>query len=394
MSLLQNLFKEKRSVNNATEESYSSLIGADGFSLFKTNKSAALALSAVFAAVELISNSIAQLPIQVKNKIHDKDEILNSHILSFVFTKGHINKFNLLKQMISDMLLYGDGFAYINRSVDGIPTSLRYLPSKTVSIMYNENNDELYFTSTLIPGGKCYNKDIIHIYKNSYDGVKGNGILSYAGRTIDLCNYTENSASQYWEQGMHKFGIIHAKSAMTPAQAKDAKALMQGGVTNDNATLIKFLPFDLDFQPLNQDATDSQMIESRQFNITEIARYFNINPVLLGDLSHSSYNTIESANIEFLSHTLSPIISLIEEELNNKLVSSSEPNIYINLDESYILKSDKSSTATYLKTLVESGVLCINEARNTIGYAPIENGDKHIIAYTNLNNNTIENIGK
>ena len=104
----------------------------------------------------------------------------------------------------------------------------------------------------------------------------------------------------------------------------------------------------MEFQSLSQDADKAQMIETRQYNITEIARYFNISPVLLADLSHSSYSTLEAVQLDFLTHTLQPYISMIESEFNRKLLSLSETNLYIDLDETYLLKSDKQSTASYL----------------------------------------------
>jgi HK97 family phage portal protein len=81
------------------------------------------------------------------------------------------------------------------------------------------------------------------------------------------------------------------------------------------------------------------MRQSRQFNVEDIARFFSISPILLGDLSHSSYSSIEATNIQYLSYTLNPYIVMIEQELNRKLVGSGS-NISINLDETEILRTN------------------------------------------------------
>ena len=133
------------------------------------------------------------------------------------------------------------------------------------------------------------------------------------------------------------------------------------------------------------------MLETRLFNVAEISRYFNINPVLLGDLSKSSYNTIEAANLEFLTHTLMPYVSMVQDEFNRKLVKPSEAGITIDLDESYLIKADKNSTAQYLKTLVDSGIISRNEARKQLGYNEIKGCDDLIVPFTNIKDNTIGN---
>lgn len=141
------------------------------------------------------------------------------------------------------------------------------------------------------------------------------------------------------------------------------------------------------YQSVGSSAAESQMLEARLFNVSEIARFFNISPVLLGDLSKSSYSTIEAAQLEFVQHTLYPFIVMFEEELNRKLCHRS--NVRIDFDETFLVKSDKSVQANYLNTLVGGGIISVNEARASLGLNPIDGGDKLIIPYTDLSQNTI-----
>ena len=131
------------------------------------------------------------------------------------------------------------------------------------------------------------------------------------------------------------------------------------------------------------------MIETRLFNVSEIARFFNISPVLLQDLSKSSYSTVEAANLQFLTQTLLPYISIIEAEFNRKLVG--EENIFIDLDEREFLRTDSQSTANYLQTLTSSGIMTVNEAREQLGLPRVENGDSLVIPYSDVSQNTINN---
>lgn len=133
------------------------------------------------------------------------------------------------------------------------------------------------------------------------------------------------------------------------------------------------------------------MLETRLFNVSEIARFFNISPVLLQDLSKSSYSSIEAANLQFLTQTLIPYIAIIEREFNRKLVSDS--TVFIDLDEREFLRTDMQSTANYYTTLVNAGILTTNECREQLGYNTVEGGDNLRIPYTDINQNTINDDG-
>ena len=150
----------------------------------------------------------------------------------------------------------------------------------------------------------------------------------------------------------------------------------------------------MSYQPIQLNATDSQMLESRQYNVQDIARFFGISPVLLGDLSHNSYSTIEAVQEQFLLQTLQPYITMIEEEFTKKLFKENESDLEINLDETVILRTNKTAQASYYSTLLDKGILSINEVRKELGYSEIEGGDAHTIAYTDINQNKIDDKGE
>ena len=377
--------KEQRSAD-AKPITYEDVYGVSGgFSIFKQHNSFALSLSAVYSAVELISNSIALLPIQVKFKDDKGEPQVNSeHELNLAFNNNDMSKYMIIKMMVVDMLLFGNGYALIERS-GGHVTGIRYLESNDVQVQWDKYKKKLYYTCNTVAGKVIQPENILHIYKNSRDGHTGIGVLKYAARTIDLANYTENSSLDYFAKGLNVTGIVHAKQPMNKIQAQQALNSIEGNVNADKA-YYKFLPFDIDFQPLTQNAKDAQMIETRLFNVSEIARFFNISPVLLQDLSKSSYSTVEAANLQFLTQTLLPYISIIEAEFNRKLVG--EENIFIDLDEREFLRTDSQSTANYYVTLVNAGILSRNEVREQLGYNKVEGGDELAIPYTNTEQNT------
>lgn len=355
------------------------------------NQYSAMNISAVYRAVEIISDSIAMLPIKIRQLDADHYNELDSHSLNLVMKNaGYLSKYTFIKLLIQSIMLRGNGFAYIERAGDGTVTGLRYLPSGDVQIHYNKEKKELYYTCNYVSKKRIEPINMIHLLKNTYDGVNGVSTLTYATRSISLSNNTENSANNFFTSGCNLAGILTVQGQLNDKQRDQIRSSWNQAYSNGGAGLA-VLQGNMDYKPIQLSAAESQMLESREFNITDIARFFGISPVLLGDLSHSSYSTIEATQNQFLLHTLNPYIVLVEEEFTRKLFKPSENNLVIDLDETALLKTDKSALAGYYGALLDKGVLCVNEVRKELGYSPIEGGEKHMIAYTKIEDNLINN---
>lgn len=346
-------------------------------------------LSAVYRAVEIISDSIAILPIKIKDKTIKHNESIESHPLYLVLNGNEImSKYNFIKLLIQCVLLKGNGFAFIDRAENGIPIGLYFLENSDVQVHYNKLKRELYYTCTLLPNRRIEPINMIHLKKNTYDGVNGVSTISYASRTLNISSNTENSASSFFEKGCNLAGILTVQGQLTDQQRQDIRASWRQAYT-DGGSGLAILQGNMNYDAIQLNAADSQLLESRLYNVQDIARFFGISPVLLGDLSHSSYSTIEATQNQFLLHTLQPYIVMIEDEFSRKLLNESEKNIIVNFDETFLLKTDKTATANYYKTLLDCGVLCPNEVRKELGYSEVDGLDKHIIAFTDINQNTI-----
>lgn len=354
-------------------------------------KKNAIGLSAFFSATNLISNSIALMPVS-ENQLNDnKRTVVENSNITPLFYNMFLTKFNVFKKIVEDVILKGNGYLYINRDEAGHPKALTYLRPSQVAIQYNELTQDLYYlvtSSNKVTKKKILDKDMCHFVMHSNDGVNGLSIISYATRTIDSANATEQSAKQFFDSGCSINGIVRLKNPIvSDKQRNDIRqnwSQIHGG---DNCSGVCVLSGVEDFTPITSDPNKSQMLETRRFNITEVARWFNINPILLGDLSHTSYNDIEAANIEFVQHTLLPWIEMIQNELTRKLIANKKR--YIDLDENVLLKSNKTNMANFCKTLVTGGIMTPNEARAQLGLNPMDGCDRLIIAYSKIDDNTI-----
>ena len=354
-----------------------------------TNFGGELTLSTVYCAIETISSALSVLPVSVK--CYDIDANEPTEWLEKVFKKGLMPFNRLVKQMVYDMLLFGNGYAYIRRNSTGRATELEYVPSHDVVIKYSKEKHTLSYRVSYI-GEDIKPKDMIHILKNTRDGYTGIGVLNFANRTVSLSNSTEQAAQDYYKNGLNFSGLLHAKQPMTKIQANQALNSIQGTINTENGKYIKFIPFDLEFQSLQESAQNASLNDTRRFNISEVARFFCISPALLQDLKDAKYSNIEAANIQFLTNTLLPYVVLIETELNLKLVPE-KSKLSIDFDEKQFLRTDAHTTANYYKALVESGILSINEARENIGYKRVHGASRLIIPYTNVLDNTVYSEG-
>ena len=354
-------------------------------------KKNAIGLSAFFSATNLISNSIALMPVS-ENQLNDnKRTIVENSNITPLFYNMFLTKFNVFKKIVEDVILKGNAYLYINRDEAGHPKSLTYLRPSQVAIQYNELTQDLYYlvtSSNKVTKKKILDKDMCHFVMHSNDGVNGLSIISYATRTIDSANATEQSAKQFFDSGCSINGIVRLKNPIVSDKQRNEIrqnwSQIHGG---DNCSGVCVLSGVEDFTPITSDPNKSQMLETRRFNITEVARWFNINPILLGDLSHTSYNDIEAANIEFVQHTLLPWIEMLQNELTRKLIVNKKR--YIDLDENVLLKSNKTNMANYCKTLVTGGIMTANEARAQLGLNPMDGADRLIVAYSKIDDNTI-----
>ena len=353
------------------------------------NNYTALNCSAFFAATSLISNTIAMLPIKVLvSNVDGKNENEQHPILKALDNMPNISKFSLLKLIVQSVILRGNAFVYIERKGNTV-TGLRYLESGDVTINYDKIKNTLWYQCTNVSNKYIQPKDMLHFVLNSYDGVNGISLLSYAKRTLAITNASENSAKNFFDNGMNVNGILKVTTPLTQKAKEEIRQSWQQAYSGNGGLAV--IHGNMEYQQLTLSPEDAQLLSSRQFNIADIARFFNLNPLLLGGESGATYSSLEMLQNAFLIHTLQPYISMIEAEMNRKLLGQDEKNLEVILETNDLLRIDKQAQANYYKVMIDSGILSRNEVRKEIGYGDFEGGDDHTIAYSDAAQNTLEN---
>lgn len=389
-----NIFKRnKNKEERALTGYYSDALNFNNYSSFSANY--AMRLSAVYRAVELISDSIAMLPIYVqftdndgyktRYNEHSTNKLLNNQPNSIM------TRYQFIKLLMIDVMLRGNGFAYIRRDDIGNCIELVYLRPDTVTIDYNELTRELKYRCNTIQGvvEPC---NMIHLLKYSTDGIHGVSILQNAKNTLALTSDTEKQAHNFFKSGCALSGVLTVQGQLQDKQKEQIRSSWNSAYNSDGGGLA-VLQGNMSYQPISINATDAQLLESRLFNISDIARFFSISPVLLGDLSKSSYSTLEQSQLQFLSQTLQPYIVMIEQEFSRKIFRPSELNLSVNIDEKALIMTDKAALASYYVQLQQNGLMTANEIRKELGLPAIENGDSTVMQAQYLqqqNNNMVK----
>lgn len=343
--------------------------------------------SAFFSAVNLISNSVAQMSWQLKS--YDDEQEPDQSFLRNIIYNGDLTQFQLVKNVVKDCIVHGNGFCYIHRDKNGYPISLEYIPYGQCTIVYNPATKVLFYQAPFISTNLIEPINIIHLRMITDDGVTGQSITSYAKNVIKINGAAEKAASKYFEKGMRLQGILTTDNPSLSEKAR--KNILDSWIKSGegmNGTAV--LESGMSYQAITSNSKDAQLLETRLFNVQEIARFFNMSPTLLGDLSKTSYNTLEASQQAFVLNALMPYVILLEQELTMKLLSNKQKQtLYIDIKEEDIIKSDKQSQANYLTSLVSKGIISVNEARKELGFGPKEGADDLIIPFTDISQNTI-----
>ena len=361
-------------------------------------KIGAMSLSTFYAAVNLVSNSIAMMPWKFKDD--ENNELPKSNYLYHLFDNSIITRYNIIKNVVKDIILYGNGFIYIERDQEtGQPKTLHYSPANQTTIWYDELNHKLYYYNFTYLDRIDDGTNYLHFYMNTDDGFKGKGVLKYAYNVLDIASVIQNATSSYYSTAGQQFGIVSPNGPLPEVgnQQKQLDKLVQkweeAQMKANKGTV--FFPSDLKFTPMTNTAKDSALIEAREYNAVEVGRFIcNISPVLLGDLRHLAYNSLTESQREFVIHSLAPIVMMIEEQCNKKLIMPSKHcKQFVDLDENYILANDAEKQANEITTLTNSGIITPNEARKRLGLPPVDGGDALVIPFTKIEDNTIGGSG-
>ena len=286
-----------------------------------------------------------------------------------------MSRFTLMKTLVAKVLLEGNGFIEITR--DGRGDAVRLTLINDFVKMFQNADGTVYYE--VGKEGSAYvvlGEDMIHILNHTYNGLLGISTLSYAASATSLASAAESSAKGFFVSGANMSGILTSEGKMTKEKATALKASWAEAfnVTSGNPGGIAVMESGLEFKPVTVNPKDAQMLETRQFNVIEICRFFGVSPAKVFDSNNLTYSNIESFQLGFITDTISPLDTKIECEFNRKLFRPSERlKTKLNLSIEELLRANLDARANYVSKMFQAGGFTVNEVRRECGKPQFDN---------------------
>ena len=333
----------------------------------------AMNLPAVWACVSRVADSIAMLPFEVYQREADGDSIKQpQHRVSRLLNERpnpYMTPFTYKQTLLHHACLWGNGYSEVELNNRGESVGLwPLLPDVTRPQKRSTDSALEYVTSIDGKSLELPTDQVSHVRAISHDGYIGYSPITMMRQAVGLAVAMETFGAKFFANDAKSGGFIQHPQPLSTAAAKNLQDSVQAKGGLDNAHRIKVLEEGAKFVSTSVPPEDAQFLGSREFQLSEFARAWNIPLVLLQSTQGSTVwgTGIESLMIGFVTYTLGPWIKQLEEEWNLKLFTTAgrEQGFYVRCDTTALLRGDMAGRIAFYKGMWEIGAMTSNEARD------------------------------
>ncbi len=388
MGFLSSLFRSRDAPRNSTSGSAYRFFMGSSTSGKCVNERSAMQMTAVYSCVRILSEAVAGLPLHLyqytdkgsKEKavdnplyflLHDEP---NTEMTSFVFRET----------LMTHLLLWGNAYSQIIRNGKGEVVGLYPLMPDRMTVGRDEKG-RLYYeymissddAKTLKDGTvRLSPYDVLHIPGLGFDGLVGYSPIAMAKNAIGLAIAAEEYGSKFYANGATPSGILeYPGTVKEPDKVRESWNAGFGG--SSNAHKIAVLEEGMKYTPISISPNEAQFLETRKFQINEIARIFRVPPHMVGDLEKSSFSNIEQQSLEFVKYTLEPWLVRWEQAMQRSLIPQDDKSKYfIKFNVDGLLRGDYQSRMQGYATARQNGWMSANDIREleNLDRIPAEDG--------------------
>ena len=358
------------------------------------NERTAMQTTAVYACVRILAETVASLPLHVYEYKDGGKELVYDHPLYYLLhdePNPEMTSFVFRETLMSHLLIWGNAYAQIVRDGNGRGLGLYpLLPNKMdvdrddrgkIYYVYSRDTDEN-------PMFKEYGnimlraEDVLHIPGLGFDGLIGYSPIAMAKNAVGMTLACEEYGASFFANGANPGGVLeHPGVLKDPSKVRESWNSVYRGT--NNAHKIAVLEEGMKYQQIGIPPEEAQFLETRKFQINEIARLYRIPPHMVGDLEKSSFSNIEQQSLEFVKYTLDPWVIRWEQSLQKALLLPGEKNKYfIKLNVDGLLRGDYQSRMNGYATGRQNGWFSANDIREMENMNPIsdeEGGNLYLI---------------
>lgn len=332
----------------------------------------AMAVPAVYAAIGIISDALAQLPLTVLRRTERGSEEAREHPLYQVLKtrpNPRQNSFAFRKQVQSHVLGWGAGYAEIQRNGRGQTVGLwPLLPDRTRAEVIDDGAGTVIVRTTVRNRQVTLaHEDVVHIMGYSYDGITGLSPIDLARESIGLAKATQEFGSRFFGAGGQSGGFLSLPPGSTPEALARVKKVFREQQRFDESHLVKVLPDGVTYKETTIPPEAAQFLQTRGFQVEEIARLYRVPLHMMQSHAKSTSwgSGLEQMFIAFLQTTLQPWLQSWEQEMNWKLFTEEErlAGYYVKFNLSALLRGDASARASFYESAIRAGWMLRSEAR-------------------------------
>ena len=388
MSFLSKIFKRSADTYGEIDRAVSTVLAGVNANGVYVTEDTALTITTVWACVSLLSESVGILPIHLYKKTDSGREVVHGHdSLNLVNSpNSYFSRMDMLQHLMVSVTLHGNGYVRIMRDKGGRPIKLMMLEPQVPQPVLSKN-DELFYN---VNGEMVHSDDMIHVKGLVVDGFKGKSPIAVHRENLCLTMEVQKYGEQFFSKGGNTSGVFEVPGALKDDAFKRLQqqlAAQFSGIGNSHKPML--LEGGMKYTRINIPLDDAQFLTTRKFQKGEIASIYRVPPHMVGDLERSTYSNIEQQSQEYLTYCLMPYLVKIETELNQKLLSYKDREMYyFRFGLNGLLRADSKSRSEYYKNMYLIGCMSPNEIRELEEMNKYKGGDEF---YVQSNMTTTDN---
>ena len=375
MGMLSGIFRSRDKPQNSTVgASYAFYMGSSTAGKAVTERSA-MQMTAVYACVRILSEAVAGLPLHLYQYNEDggKSKALEHPLYRLLHDEPNpeMSSFVFRETLMTHLLLWGNAYAQVIRNGKGEIVALYPLMPNKMTVS-RDDKGQLYYAYQISQEEAIKSKnqevilkpsDVLHIPGLGFDGLVGYSPIAMAKNAIGLAIATEEYGSKFFSNGAAPSGVLeHPGTLKDPAKVRESWQSTFGGSANSNKVAV--LEEGMKYSPISIAPDHAQFLETRKFQINEIARIFRVPPHMVGDLDKSSFSNIEQQSLEFVKYTLDPWVVRWEQSIQRILLTPDEKQTYfVKFNVEGLLRGDYQSRMNGYATARQNGWMSANDIR-------------------------------
>ena len=392
MNFFARLFKSRDApaMNSTSGSAFSFFLGQASSGKY-VNERSAMQLTAVYSCVRILSEAVASLPLHLYRYKADggKEKAIDSSLYRIFHDEPNpeMTSFNFRETLMTHLLLWGNAYAQIIRNNANEVIALYPLMADRMEVC-RDDNKQIYYEYTIPPDErqmkegregtivKLKKEDVLHIPGLGFDGLVGYSPIAMAKNAIGLGMSCEEYGAKFFENGATPSGILeHPGTIKDPNRVRESWQSMFSGPRNNHKVAV--LEEGMKYTPIGMPNEQAQFLETRKFQIDEIARIFRIPPHMIGDLDKSSFSNIEQQSLEFVRYTLQPWLVRWEQAMQKALLNAEQKQtMFIKFNVEGLLRGDYEGRMRGYATARQNGWMSANDIREleNLDRIPAEQG--------------------